>query len=65
MDFHVLTVHNVNQVWTVVFVDYVFLVVQEQDHPPMVSTTVDFATATYLNVCAVVYLDKVPVHFGH
>lgn len=65
MDFQILTVHDVDQMRSVILVVNILFVVHEQYHPPMVPSAVDFTTTANFNICAVVDLNEVPVPFSY
>ncbi len=64
VDFDVLTVYDIYQMWTIILVVDVLLIIHKQYHPPMVSSTVDFTATTNFYCSAVVDLNEIPVAFG-
>ncbi len=64
VNFDILAIDHIDQVWSVVLIVDVIFVVKEQYHPPMITSSIDFATSAYLDVRAIIDLDEVPMSFS-
>ncbi len=64
MDFDVLCVNHVDQMGPVALVFHVLFVVEVDQNPPMMASTVDFASSTDLDIGTVINLNEVYMSFG-
>jgi hypothetical protein len=64
MDLYVLAIHDVYQVWTIILIVDVFTTIQEQYHPPMVTSTIDFTSTADFDICAIDDLNEIQVSLG-
>jgi hypothetical protein len=64
VDFDVLCVDHVDKVRTITLVFHVLFVIQVDKNPPMMASSIDFASSTDFNVGTVVDLNKVDMSFG-
>lgn len=64
MDFDVFCVDHVDKVGTIALAFHVLFVIQVDKNPPMMASSIDFASSTDLNVGTVVDLNKVDMSFG-
>jgi hypothetical protein len=64
VNFDILAIDHIDQVWSVVLIVDVIFVVEEQYHPPMITSSINFATSAYFDVSAIIYLDEVPMSFS-
>jgi hypothetical protein len=64
MDFDVLCVDHVDQMGPIALVFHVLFVVEVDQDPPMMASTVDFASSTDLDIGTVINLNEVYMSFG-
>ncbi len=64
MDLDVLCVDHVDQMGSIPLIFHVLFVIEVDQNPPMMTSTVDFTSSTYFNVKTVVNLDEIYMAFG-
>ena len=64
MNLDILTIDDIDQVWSVILIVNILFLIEEQYHPPMVPSSIDFTTTVNLDISTVIDLNKVPMSFG-
>lgn len=55
------TVDQIEHMRSVILIVHQFLIIQKDQHPPMIPSAINFATSTYLKILAIVELKKIPM----
>lgn len=61
VNFKPCTVDQIEHMRSVILIVHQFLIIQKDQHPPMISSTINLTTSTYFKILTVVELKEIPM----